>query len=657
MEELSAILLHADTCQICSTILEEIDTGEDSKLGESLFELNITPNQEEPIRQVCQELRTKVLDYPKQTAKPPKLYGDYEVYEQIGRGGMGVIYRAKQIHMGKFVALKALSQSMAINQESLKRFEQEIMVLSDLDHPNIVKATNAFRTNDGSMFLVMEYINGVDLHNLVKNVGRLPVGTACEIIRQSALGLHHVHEKDVVHRDIKPSNLMLNTTGVVKVLDLGVAAVLDSSYRRRVITAENTALGTLDYMAPESGYASKHLIGSRSDIYSLGCTLYYLLTGKPPYDTHGGLYLRKEFLNEHRYAKIPDIRQIRKDIPVGLAKLITKMLAKLPQDRPKSADEIATELEKYADNRSLSELCEECLEKIASKNISESDIWPMDSISQHPTMSLRSSRKRKQRAFGIVSCFVASLLFVAAIARPDAIYSVQKPPVDSADTQHHATSGIRLPDTIDKLVKPGWHDLLAKEPTPIVWDRDDIHNTYTLKDRQLVLDTVKGGKLKLGEIHDSKYEIHMKFRQPAWTGRFGMYIGGSNVEMMYHYHKFSFANINFFNPRNAEHAVYTYQQQTPLDFNVGIDSSVGSGTFFVNLDPDVRECSMMVECDNKEGVKQILFNEVPIYKADKAPYTDRFIGATMFTTSGDIGVWAYDNVYVNFTQFMVKVLE
>ena len=208
-----------------------------------------------------------------------KRLGDYEILREIGHGGMGVVYQAQHRLLDQVVAIKVLPESSLGDRQAVRRFQREMLSIGRLNHPNIIRALNAGQDR-GVHYLVMEFGDGLDFRELVGQYGRLSPGAACELIRQAAVGLQHIHEHSLVHRDIKPANLMLSRDASVKILDLGLAR-LETRQMSRDLTGPGVAMGTVDYMAPEQ-WVDSSAVDIRADIYSLGCTLYFLLTGQPP---------------------------------------------------------------------------------------------------------------------------------------------------------------------------------------------------------------------------------------------------------------------------------------------------------------------------------------------------------------------------------------
>ena len=215
----------------------------------------------------------------------PASIREYQILGELGKGGMGSVYLAKHTRLHRNVALKLLPDHLAADPQFRGRFEREMAVIGQLDHPNLVSARDA-GIEANRLFLVMELLEGANLADLVETTGPLATADACEAIRQAALGLHFAHQHGMVHRDVKPGNLFLTKSGVVKVIDLGLARVHNSETANDNLSSMQTTLGTPHYMAPEQW---EHSLGVdlAADIYALGCTLYFLLTGEPPFASRG----------------------------------------------------------------------------------------------------------------------------------------------------------------------------------------------------------------------------------------------------------------------------------------------------------------------------------------------------------------------------------
>jgi serine/threonine protein kinase len=278
--------------------------------------------------------------------------GNYVILEKLGEGGMGQVFKARHRRMGRIVALKILPPWASESPAAVQRFQREVEAASKLLHPNVVTAYDADEAG-GTHFLVMEFVEGVDLASLVQRQGPLPVSQAVDYILQAARGLEYAHTQGIVHRDIKPSNLLLNKQGVVKILDLGLVRFQELSGEEPTaspdsLTKTGQIMGTVDYMPPEQSLDAKR-VDHRADIYSLGCTLFYLLTGKPLYE---GETLVEKIL-AHRQKPIPSLQSVRPDVPQALDFVFKKMVAKRPEQRYQSMREVIRELERILGGRSM----------------------------------------------------------------------------------------------------------------------------------------------------------------------------------------------------------------------------------------------------------------------------------------------------------------
>jgi serine/threonine protein kinase len=279
---------------------------------------------------------------------PPFRFGNYRVLERLGEGGIGVVFKARHLQLERLVALKLLRCDKSVDAGAIARFHQEMRAIGKLDHPNIVRATDAGE-HDGSQFLAMELIDGLNLQQIVQSRGPLPVVEVCDIIRQAALGLQHAHEQGLVHRDIKPSNLMWSRDGTVKILDLGLALLAPEMLNLEAgdddpgaeLTALGMIVGTVDYMAPEQ-LNGRHHVDTRSDVYSLGCTMFHLLTGRAVFRDCGSDMFQR--MAAHVNQPIPPLSRFREDVPPAVEAIVRRMLQKVPKDRFQSAGEIASAL-------------------------------------------------------------------------------------------------------------------------------------------------------------------------------------------------------------------------------------------------------------------------------------------------------------------------
>ncbi|MFL5331107.1 MAG: serine/threonine protein kinase [Gemmataceae bacterium] len=292
--------------------------------------------------------------------------GQYRILDMLGRGGMGKVYKAEHMTMARLVALKVLNSDVTRTERARELFRREVRAAARLVHPNIATAFDANEVN-GRAFLVLEYVAGPSLSHLVKSGAPLPIGQACELIRQAAVGLQHAHERGMVHRDIKPSNLLIgyqqfpistkpesdwstadgNLPVVLKIVDFGLALLPTALGNDDTLEPDrHVVLGTPDYLSPEQATDIRS-VDIRSDLYSLGCTFYYLLTGQPPFP--GGTAMEK--LHRHASEEPVPIEFHRPSVPPGVAAAVRKLLAKRPQDRFQTPFDLADTLAEFAEVR------------------------------------------------------------------------------------------------------------------------------------------------------------------------------------------------------------------------------------------------------------------------------------------------------------------
>jgi eukaryotic-like serine/threonine-protein kinase len=288
--------------------------------------------------------------------------GPYIILSQLGEGGVSEVFKAWDTTRGREVALKVLRRNLTEHEEALRQFQRELETVPRLNHPNVIKTFDADRFGNVHYF-AMEFVEGVDLAKHIAQQGPAPIDQACDYIRQVAQGLQHAHLLNLVHRDIKPANLFLinapqpadskpgmarrTADPIVKILDWGLARVAATPGDDPLVAAElerekGALIGTADYIAPEQAHDAS-IVDIRGDIYSLGCTFYFLLTGQPPYT---GMSLMQKLL-QHREAPIPHVREVRPEVPEEVDEMIVKMMAKESEDRYQIPLLVVAPLRKY----------------------------------------------------------------------------------------------------------------------------------------------------------------------------------------------------------------------------------------------------------------------------------------------------------------------
>ncbi|MCE2800277.1 MAG: protein kinase [Planctomycetaceae bacterium] len=267
--------------------------------------------------------------------------GKHKLLGHIGSGGMSSVYLGEHMVLKHRRAVKVLPKSKLGKTSYLERFQREAKAIASLSHPNIVRAYDIDNEKD-THYIVMEYIEGVDLQILVKKHGPLPYPLVADYIAQAAHGLQHAHDQGLIHRDVKPANFLINTDGVIKVLDLGLALFQDQDDASLTMEYNDKVLGTADYLAPEQALNS-HTVDNRADIYGLGCTMYFLLTGHPPFPD-GSISSR---IIKHQNTMPPDIRVNRPDCPGELDGICVKMMQKDAKFRYQECNQVAQALEAW----------------------------------------------------------------------------------------------------------------------------------------------------------------------------------------------------------------------------------------------------------------------------------------------------------------------
>ena len=265
------------------------------------------------------------------------IIGKYVILDRIGSGAMGRVYKAHHPMMERLVAIKVILPEITSNERAVSRFQREMKLVGRLDHPNVVRAFDADSAG-GVLYIVMEYVNGQSLGQILQREGPLPPVDVVNYAAQAALGLGHAHSQGVVHRDVKPSNLLVNEDKQLKVLDLGLGVLMDADSSSTFATADGIAVGTIDYMSPEQ--ACGQTVDGRSDLYSLGCAMYHLITGRQAFSGDSPI----ERLGKRIKGRPTPITDHRPDLPASLVGVLDRLMANNPNDRYQKAEEAAEAL-------------------------------------------------------------------------------------------------------------------------------------------------------------------------------------------------------------------------------------------------------------------------------------------------------------------------
>ena len=358
-QDSDALFEHISDCDRCRSELETVEDARDSLVVSLRDPLEYANFRAEP---ECQLAVVKALgalansENGQERAefdRLPKTIGEYDILRPIGSGGMGKVFLARHTKLGREVALKVLANHRLADSRTIERFEAEMRAIGRLSHPNIVTAFDA-REVDGTAVLVTEFISGLDLGQLLQRTGALNVAEACEITRQVAVALSYTNSQGFVHRDVKPSNVMLSNDGEVKLLDLGLARLQYGDQERSELTGTGQTMGSADYIAPEQVADSK-TVDIRADIYSLGCTLFKLLTGRAPFadDQHLTIFAK---MTAHVSQSPPSLADLLPSAPRSLIQLVDSMLAKNPSNRPSSPQDIVVALAPHCKEHDLKRL-------------------------------------------------------------------------------------------------------------------------------------------------------------------------------------------------------------------------------------------------------------------------------------------------------------
>jgi hypothetical protein len=507
---------HVAGCRPCEERLGGLDDSSDALLGNLSRFLRSGPAPPDPaLARIEARARAIPLGRPAslqatvvERRPPPEGEGDalegavlgsYRLQRALGKGGMGRVYQAVHVRLQKVVAVKVLPPTHDSDTD-VARFLREMEALGALAHPNIVSATDAGEAG-GRHFLVMEYVDGLDLGAVVRRHGPLTAADAAEAIRQAAAGLQYVHEHGRVHRDLKPSNLMLAADGTVKVLDLGLALLHRDRPAGDELTVSGQVMGTADYMAPEQ-WLDSHAVDIRADIYGLGCTLYKLLAGAAPFAGPDWATAQRK-RTAHLEAAVPPLRD-RPDVPEAFRAVLARMLAKDPDQRFPTPAAVAEALAPFTAGADLRRL-------LASASGRGGDP-PPGAAARTPAVAPAAAGRRDMRGRRWVPAAVA-LALVAGAALAVAAWSWRPPEPPPAPSQPAARPS-------------DWHDLPDGAPLALDWPRDPKNSHWEWDPAQAELRVMCNGisLIRLGESATGDYTFEVSFYQQRWGGA-GIFFG------------------------------------------------------------------------------------------------------------------------------------
>lgn len=463
----------------------------------------------------------------------PSQFGQFEIVRELGRGGMGVVYEAIHELLKKRVAVKVISTASDTNDSVVERFLVEMEAIGQLNSPNIVAAYDAGQVQ-GVYYLVMEYVDGPNLSAICKAEGKLSVPNALEAVRQTALGLEHAHQAGLVHRDIKPSNLMLNSEGIVKVADLGLAKVVSQNTVSSELTAAGGIVGTLNYIAPEQIEGEK--VDARTDLYSLGCTLYHLIAGRPPF--HGEKYgsaIRK--MRAHTSDDPIPPSHLVESCGEDIDEIIARLMSKDPTLRWPSAAALAAALKPLTTGADLKVLVSDHVEEVTA-SIAHEQFEQSTSRHTSPTVAAQPAPQGLRASWKIWAAIAlfAAVLFAGALwgGRQMLLQPQVKPDTDTSEVDSVE------PGENEKLVPPAataidystypageWIDLLQHEPVQLVSEAtaDADAAAVLLQQGKLVLNGADQSLYSLGMINAPSYVLKFDIYQKRWYGGFGVFLG------------------------------------------------------------------------------------------------------------------------------------
>lgn len=474
-EHSDQLVSHLESCETCQSEISDLDISDDTFVSSlrSASNIVLTTNDRFDQEGACRVAASRALaalatvesNEDHALKHVPRTIGEYEIVRPLGRGGMGNVYLGRHTKLRRLVAIKFIAEHRRWDQSMRDRFETEMQTIGQLKHPNIVAAFDA-REVDGIAALITEYIDGLDVSEIVRRNGQLSVADASEVVMEVCHALDYCDDQGLVHRDIKPSNIMLSRTGEVTVLDLGLARIQASDNSE--FTATGQALGTADYVSPEQINDGKN-VDHRTDLYSLGCTFFKLLTGRAPF-AQSDYATGFAKMNAHVSVAPPRVESIRDDVPIELCDLIDHLLKKSPNDRPRSVSFIAEIIDPFTENADLESLVTRSLSTTESEIETLNDFRLEETLgsptpkqpAKRPLSKIKSSFFSRSGwlpwiATGLACLFLGLLLgIIITVKRPDGTTTqIEIPDGSTAIVDAQGNIEITLAGSGKKVQVPG----------------------------------------------------------------------------------------------------------------------------------------------------------------------------------------------------------